>query len=496
MRRISADLGRTAGRNTRNYSFCVGGGRAYETLLAENQRHLEIARRECGFRYLRFHGLLHDDMGVYAEDRSGRPVYNWQYVDLLYDFILKIGMKPFVELSFMPSALASGTQTVFFWRGNVTMPKDPEKWSRLIEALARHWISRYGSGEVRTWLFEVWNEPNLNYFFASEKPFEDYMKLYEITAKALKRADPELKVGGPATAGCAWIPEFIEACRDRKLPLDFVSTHSYGVEGFVDEFGEDLQKLIPDEDSVASDVAATARKVKASPMPGLPVHFTEWNSSYSSRDNIHDSYHQAAFLLTRIKKAAAAVDSMSYWTFSDVFEEAGPGPSPFHGGFGLLNIQGLRKPAFFAYRFLNLLGDTMLECGDARALAAKDESGAQVLFWDYAIPDQKVSDQEYYVQDLPPKEAEPVGIRLEGLKPGRYFLELYGVGYRMNDVYTLYRELGAHGSLSPKETEYLDESCFGRPVLREWVEVGETGRFEYGRDMRENDVYLLRLIRA
>lgn len=496
MRTISADLSRAAGKNSRNYSFCVGGGRAYETLLAENQRHLEIAKRECGFRYLRFHGLLHDDMGVYSEDRNGGPVYNWQYVDLLYDFILKIGMKPFVELSFMPSALASGPQTVFFWRGNVTMPKDPEKWSRLIEALARHWIARYGRDEVRTWLFEVWNEPNLYGFFASEKPFEDYITLYEITAKALKRADPELRVGGPATAGCAWITEFIEACRNRKLPLDFISTHAYGVDGFVDEFGENLEKLTPDENSVSAEMADVRRKVKGSPMPDLPVHFTEWNSSYSSRDNIHDSYHQAAFLLTRIKKAGAAVDSMSYWTFSDIFEEAGPGPSPFHGGFGLLNIQGIRKPAFFAYRFLNMLGDTLLECADARSFAAKDGNGAQVLFWNYAIPDQKVSDQEYYVRDLPPKEAEPVGIRLGGLEPGRYLLELYGVGYRMNDVYTLYRGLGVHGSLSPKETEYLNENCSGRPVLKQWVEVGGNGIFEYNRDMRENDVYLLRLIKA
>lgn len=496
MRTIQANLNGTTSKNTRSYSFCVGGGRAYETLLAENQRHLEIARRECGFRYLRFHGLLHDDMGVYREDRNGNPVYSWQYIDLLFDYILKIGMKPFVELSFMPSALASGPETTFFWKGNVTAPKDPEKWSRLVESLTRHWISRYGAAEVRTWLFEVWNEPNLSGFFAAEKPFEDYMKLYETTAKAVKRADPELKVGGPATAGCNWITEFIDACRNRKLPLDFITTHTYGVDGFLDEFGENQEKLTPKEDSVSSDMIEVRRKVSASPMPDLPVHFTEWNSSYSSRDNIHDSYHQASFLLTRIKQAAASVDSMSYWTFSDIFEEAGPGPAPFHGGFGLLNIQGLRKPGFFAYRFLNLLGDTMLECGDAHALAAKDESGAQVLFWDYTIPDQKVSNQEYYVRDLPAEKAESVNVRLEGLKPGKYLLELYGVGYRMNDVYTLYRELGAQSSLSPNETEYLNESCSGRPLLQKWVEVGEGGQFEYERDMRENDVYLLKLRKA
>ena len=494
MRNINLSLQNTDGPNSRSYNFCVGGGRAYETLLAENQRHLKMAHDACGFRYLRVHGLLHDDMAVYHEDEKGNPYYNWQYIDLLFDAMLKIGVRPFVELSFMPRALASGSDTVFFWRGNTTMPRDLSRWGALIEALTRHFTERYGETEVEKWLFEVWNEPNLKAFFASSSPFEDYVRLYAETARAVKRVNPRYRVGGPATAGCAWIGEFIGACDRDRLPVDFISTHAYGVQGFLDEFGKNREQLIPDPNSVSGDMIRTREAIRKSPMPDLPLYFTEWSSSYSSRDNAHDSYHEAAFVTTRVKQAFRHVDAMSYWTFSDIFEEGGPGPRPFHGGFGLLNVTGLKKPAFFAFRYLNMLGGTLLRCDDPHTLCAKSGDGVQVLFWDYTIPKQTTSNQDYFVRDLPPAEVEKAVVSIGGMAPGLYCAELYGVGYRMNDVYTLCRELGPDGgSLSRGRQDYLERACSGTPLLTEPVRIGEDGRFSFSRAMRENDVYLLTL---
>ena len=495
MRKIETDLRKTDGENSRSYNFCVGGGRAYETLLAENQRHLAMVHDECGFRYLRFHGLLHDDMGVYQEDEAGVPYYNWQYIDLLFDAMLRIGVKPFVELSFLPGKLASGTSTVFFWRGNVTMPRDLAKWGALVEALTRHVTERYGEPEVKSWLFEVWNEPNLKVFFDSPAPFEDYMKLYAESARAVKRVSRSYRVGGPATAECAWVAEFIAACAERKLPVDFITTHTYGVEGCVDEFGKNREKLIPDRDSVSGSMLRARGVVRASAMPELPLCFTEWSSSYSSRDNAHDSYHEAAFVLTRVKQAFRSVDAMSYWTFSDIFEEGGPGPKPFHGGFGLLNETGLKKPAFFAFRCLNRLGGTLLSCGDRDTLCAKSETGVQVLFWDYTMPKQNTSNQEYFQNDLPAAPAPDAEIRISGMAPGQYRLELSGVGYRCNDVYTLYRELDTSRGLSRAQHAYLDSACSGAPLETKLVRVGEDGVFSYLRKMHQNDVFLLTLER-
>lgn len=474
-------------------NLCVGGGRAYETLLNENQRQLRTVHEECGFRYLRFHGLFHDDMGVYQETREGTPFYNWQYIDLLYDTMLRLGVRPFVELSFTPSKLASGNKTIFFWRGNVTMPKSLEKWEDLIRAFTQHVTERYGQEEVKKWFFEVWNEPNLYGFFASDTPFEDYLRLYEASARAIKSVCPQYRVGGPATAGCAWVPEFIRACANAHLPLDFITTHTYGVEGFVDEFGENLQRLIPDETSVSGDMRRVRQQIDQSCMPQLPLYFTEWSSSYSSRDNAHDSYHEAAFVLTRIKDAFRYVDGMSYWTFSDIFEEAGPGPAPFHGGFGLMNVKGLKKPAFFAYQFLHRLGDSLLSCDDRHSLCARDGCGVQVLFWDYTIPQQSEAEanQHYFVRDLPAKPVSDACIQVEGLEPGTYLLELFGVGYRMNDVYTLYHDLGCPADLTPVQEQYLRESCEGAPLLRQTVKID--GTFSFQREMHENDVYFLKL---
>ncbi len=298
------------------------------------------------------------------------------------------------------------------------------------------------------------------------------MKLYAETSQAIKRVSPKYQVGGPATAGCAWINEFIEACVKGRFPVDFITTHTYGVEGFVDEFGKNGLKLLPDKNSVSGDMIRTRAVIRKSSLPDLPLYFTEWSSSYSSRDNVHDSYHEASFVVTRIKQAFRDVDALSYWVFSDIFEEAGPGPKPFHGGFGLMNITGLKKPAFFAFQYLNRLGDTLLCCDDEDSLCTKSDDGAQVLFWDYTIPEQNSTNQVYFQNDLPAAPVEDASIHISGMTPGQYRLELYGVGYRMNDVYTLYRELDTASGLSKNQWDYLDQTCSGAPVLTELVNVG------------------------
>src|SRR5664279_971400 len=242
------------------FKECVGAGRANEGLRADWQQQLTYVKKECGFKYIRMHGLLTDDMGVYREDKNGNPEYNYQYIDVLYDYLLSIGIKPFVELGFMPSALASGSKTIFWWRGNVTPPKDYNKWGELMRNLALHFTERYGAEEVKTWYFEVWNEPNLDGFWAGTQ--EEYFKLYQYTVKAIKSVNPQYKVGGPATAGAAWVPEMINFCSKNNLPIDFISTHSYGVkQGFLDEHGNSGTVLSKDPMSVSGDVLQSRKEI-------------------------------------------------------------------------------------------------------------------------------------------------------------------------------------------------------------------------------------------
>src|ERR1035437_8743562 len=216
---ISTNYNKEKGLLNTMFKECIGAGRANEGLRADWQQQLAYVKKACDFKYIRMHGLLTDDMGVYKEDRHGNPEYNYQYIDALYDYLLSIGIKPFVELGFMPSALASGSQTIFWWRGNVTPPKDYNKWGELIKNLTQHFTERYGIDEVKTWYFEVWNEPNLSPGFWTGTQ-EEYFNLYQYSVKAIKSVNPQYKVGGPATAGAAWVPEMISYCSKNNLPMD------------------------------------------------------------------------------------------------------------------------------------------------------------------------------------------------------------------------------------------------------------------------------------
>lgn len=508
VRVIDADVANAAGPFNRMYNFCVGAGRANEGLRADWQRQLRRVHAECGFHYIRFHGLFCDDMGAYQEDKHGHAIYNWQYIDELFDFLESIGMKPFVELSFMPSALASGSHTIFWYKANVTPPKDYDKWEAFIAAFVRHVTERYGPEEVRKWYFEVWNEPNLVGFWMGTtdgKKYDkwapigraEYYKLYATTARAVKSVDPRYRVGGPATAGSGWIDETLAYCAQNKLPLDFVSTHSYAtMSGYLDENGHAGTVFSPDRDAITKEVKSVRDRMDRSPFAQAELHYTEWSSSYTPSDPIHDSYHSAAFILEKIHDIGTAANSMSYWTFTDIFEEAGPRTTPFHGGFGLLNYQDLAKPSYFAYKFLQRLGNTELKCADPAAFVCRDpHGGVQALFWDFTIthPGPSIIDQVYYLQDHPSKPKGTAELKLSGLAPGPYRLLAYKVGYRANDVQAAWRDLGSPSQLTRAQVATLRKSCSGAPSVNQQITVGADGHFSRDFPMRENDVWLVEL---
>jgi len=496
-RNISLDFNNEKGPMNSMFKECVGAGRANEGLRADWQQQLAFVKKACDFKYIRMHGLLTDDMGVYSEDRKGNPQYSFQYIDVLYDYLESIGMKPFVELGFMPSALASGKQTIFWWRGNVTPPKDYNKWADLIKNLVQHFTERYGADEVKTWYFEVWNEPNLSPGFWSGTK-DDYFKLYEYTVKAIKSVNKDYRVGGPATAGAAWVPDMIQFCTKNNLPIDFISTHSYGVnQGFLDEYGNSGTVLSKNPMSVSGDVLNSRKQIENSPMKNLELHYTEWSSSYTPADPIHDSYHEAAYVLEKLKQVGTAANSMSYWVFTDIFEEPGPRFTPFHGGFGLLNLQGIPKPAFYAYDFLNKLGNTELANTDSRSWATKDAKGdVQVLLWNftYTLPDS-TNNQAYYVRDLPSKQKGKVNVSVSNIPEGTYALEIYQTGYHVNDAYTTYFEMGKPTQLTKSQVEEIKKINNGSPVSTEIVKVKANEPFTKELNLRENDVFLLNLVK-
>ncbi|MEO6522492.1 MAG: glycoside hydrolase [Mucilaginibacter sp.] len=495
VRLISADMNKPAGPLKTVFNECVGAGRANEGLRADWQQQLAMTKKECGFRYIRFHGILSDDMGVYQEDSHGQPIYNWQYVDQLYDFLLSIKVKPFIELSFMPNALKSTDQTIFWWKGNVSQPSSYKKWAELIKQMVKHLEARYGRKEVALWYFEVWNEPNLTHFFAGTQ--SDYFNLYKITTEAIKEVFSGYRVGGPATAGSKWITELITYCADNHVPIDFIATHEYGVDGLgLDVAGTKLVRLRDDPDNIIKKVAMIKDKISKSVYPKLELHMTEWNSSWAPKDPFHQTYQQAAYVLNTIKGTEGLANSMSYWTFTDIFEEGGPVLYPFSGSFGLINFQGIKKPVYDAYKYLNELSPIELKNTDKSSWVCRSSKGdAQILFWDFSQADQgKAPDQEYYRNILPPKPGGKVVVNLKNIPNGKYRLVVNQTGYQHNDVYTSYLRMGTPEQLSVEQVIRLKHAGNGLPIVDKEIIISNH-EFSTNYTMNQNDVYFIKLIR-
>ena len=294
-RHIELDVARAAKPLDRFFELSVGSDFPGTLIREDSQAQLRTAVDELGFRYVRFHAIFHDVLGTVRLE-SGKTVYDWTKIDQLYDGLLARRIRPFVELGFTPEAMKTSENKIFYWQGNTSHPS-PEKWKDLVEGFIRHIEQRYGRDEVRTWFFEVWNEPNLSGFWEGADR-KAYFELYDLTANTIKAVDPNLRVGGPSTAGADWVPEFLDHVAQSKAAVDFVTTHTYGVDGgFLDENGKDDNKLSASPDAVVGDVRRARRQIAASKYPDLPLYFTEWSTSYNPRDPVHDSYISAPYSL-------------------------------------------------------------------------------------------------------------------------------------------------------------------------------------------------------
>jgi xylan 1,4-beta-xylosidase len=492
---LTVDAAHILGPHSQTPLNTVGAGRANEGLRADWQEQLSTVQREIGFHYIRFHGIFHDDMGVYKEDSHGNPIISFQYVDTLYDALLARHIRPFVELSFMPSALASGPQTVFWWKGNITPPKDLAKWNDLMRAFVTHLQSRYGADEVNHWYFEVWNEPDLhNGFFTGSQA--DYFNLYRNTVDAIRSVCPHCRVGGPATAS-GWEADWLSFIAKNHVPADFLSTHTYGVvQGSFDADGHAGTVLDTSPDSIVGRVRGSRERIDASATPHLELHYTEWSSSYTAADPIHDQYIEAPFILEKLRATSPLAQSMSYWTFTDIFEENGPPTRPFHGGFGLINFQGIRKPAYFAYKFLAQLGPNDIANTDAAHSWAttKPDGSIQVLFWNYTAiaPPAGSDNQVFYKLEQPAQPAPITHLAVDHVANGRYQLSVYRTGYEHNDAYTAYLHMGSPTNLSPAQVEALNKTAGGAATETRAVTISN-GHFDEAFTMQQNDTVLVTL---
>jgi xylan 1,4-beta-xylosidase len=422
------------------WEHTVGSDHAPVALRADWQRQLQQCHDELGFRYVRFHGLLSDDMRTLVRENN-KLRYSFFNADQVFDFLLSIGMKPFVELSFMPTAIASGSRTVFNYKANVTPPKDYKQWATLINRLAAHCVQRYGLQEVSEWFFEVWNEPNLKSFWTGTQ--RDYFKLYRYTAEAIKEVDASLRVGGPATARSEWIDDFVAFCERNEVPADFISTHQYPTDGLEREGNTELQ-LFKSQRGIMRERAQDTRRYAGT----RPVYYTEWNSSANSRDPLHDEPYAAAFAVSTILETKGLVEGYSFWTFSDIFEEHGFESLPFHGGFGLLTVHGIAKPTYRAFELLHHLGDRqslvdgLHETVDCSVIWK--DSSATIVLTNHTTPGHSI-------------ETEEVEITLSNAREPRA-AHIWRIDADHANPKRVWEAMGRPEYLQPKEVEQLQEA--------------------------------------
>ncbi|MDP9159854.1 MAG: glycosyl hydrolase family 39 [Acidobacteriota bacterium] len=368
------------------WEHMFGSGRAVLSLRESYRSDLRDVKKITDVQYIRFHGILMDELQVYDEDEKGNVVYNFSYIDQIYDGLLQNGVRPFVELSFMPKKLASKNNLHAFWyKQNVSPPKDWDRWDDLIFQFTKHLVDRYGVKEVSSWYFEVWNEPNID-FWAGDPKQASYWELYDHTVKAVKRANESLRVGGPSTAQASWVDALIKHCKENNVPLDFVSTHVYGNDSSPDVFG--THEVIARDKFVCRAVKKVHDQIQASDRPTIPLIWSEFNASFFNEPAVTDSTYMGPWMADTIRQCDGLVNEMSYWTFSDVFEEQGVVKRPFYGGFGLIAAGDIPKPAFNTFKVLHFLGDTRIELNSDSALVTQRKNGTLVIaLWNLVAPE-------------------------------------------------------------------------------------------------------------
>ncbi|MGA9240372.1 MAG: glycosyl hydrolase family 39 [Silvibacterium sp.] len=444
-----------------------GSGRAILSLRESYRKDLETVKNATGFQYVRFHGILMDEVGLYDPDRiiknpglaaeavNAQSRYNFMYIDQIYDGLLKRGVKPFVELSFMPRKLAADPNALhpFFYHPIVSPPKDYELWDDMIRALATHLVGRYGIDEVSTWKFEVWNEPNLDFWGGTPKQ-STYWELYDHTARAIKAVSPRLQVGGPATAQAAWVPEFLAHVHENKVPVDFVSTHVYGNDTAPNVLG--TNEDVPRDQMVYQAVKKVHDQIASSPLPHLPLIFSEYGASYSNEPNVTDSPFMGPWFANTIRQCDGLVEDMAYWTFSDVFEEQGVARSSFYGGFGIIAPNSIPKASLNALTILHKLGNRRIAIDSESALATELPDGnLAIALWNYAPPGG--TGPNYTPQPTLPGAPRTFVIQLEHFNAASAST-LYRVDSKHGNSLALFDQMGRPEDLSADQIASLQKA--------------------------------------
>lgn len=382
---LMIDMARPVIRLHHSERAIIGISRAEELLYEPVQRMLMEAQKQIGFRYVKMHSILDDSMMVYSE-YGGIPHYNFLLVDRVFDFLKSIGLKPYVQLSFMPKDMAKlPNKTTFFAHAITSPPEDPRKWNQLISRFVTHLIERYGMEEVLTWPFGVWNEPfTASNFFGFDQQ-QEYYNLYSDSYSTIKKIDQRFQVGGPShlsahNKGDDSLYDFLEWTRRNNCIPDFLDVHYYDTDFsqvFLNEDGIKVSSRLSSSVTSFSDYSERIHRELAEHGFGeIPIYLTEWNSTTSHRDLLSDTCFKSSYIIKNIMETMDRFQAIGYWLLTDLHKESQLNDKLFHGGLGMYSVNGIQKPAYHAFRLLSMLGEDLIEKGDGYCVT---RSGSKIV---------------------------------------------------------------------------------------------------------------------
>lgn len=455
-------------------------GKAKECLYTDVQAQLNLVKKATNFEYLRFHGLFDDEMMIYGENELGEPEFNFLYTDKLFDFLQGIDVKPFVELGFMPGELAENQdETVFYKKSIISKPKNMEKWKLLIKNFIIHNEDRFGIDEVQQWYFEVWNEPDFYVFWRGT--FEDYCLLYKNTYQTIKGLNPAYKVGGPSVNNIDYFQGFLDFCMNENCIPDFITFHCYSHDEIdinkkkkLSEDGSfEFGYISRDENFLKNKILKLKQILAEKQMEEVEIHLTEWNSTAFHRDLTNDTSFKAAFIVKNLLENMDTIGSFGYWTASDLIEEQRAAIPAFHGGLGLISNKSIPKPAYYAYEFLGKLGDEMIAAGEGY-FVTKSPKGYQLILYHYCHFDMLYCMNQHANIDIKDRynvflDRDDIQLKLilSGLEKGTYKVKMHRLNRENGSAFDKWVEMGAPGSLSPEDINYLKFSSVPKKHISE-----------------------------
>lgn len=443
-------------------------GRAYDCMRGDLQEQIHLAKKELGIEYLRFHGIFSDEMRVATRNKGGKLDFYWQYVDIVLDFLINIGIRPFIDFTFMPTILSSKDTTVFWYQGNISKPKDIEEWKELVHHFTTHCINRYGIIEVRKWYFEIWNEPD--YMWAGTK--KDFYELYRSTVHILRSIDDKLKIAGPSVLSpirenSSFANGFVDFVNKENLPLDAFVYHIYGENDYALQQGSIISRLGDKQhfSDCINEFGKIASKLK---VPVKEIFITEYNISTIHNNFLLDTMFAATHMLYNFLKNHSKVNGIATWTLSDIFEEDSELKGPFYGGFGMMTVEGIRKPTWYAQWFLSLLGDEIISQGEDYIITRKEED-IQILAFNYVFYDKLYIagdrsllkyDSRYNVFEY--QKDINYNFTINNID-GIYEKRVYNLDREHGSAYDIFERMGSPEVFSREDAEYI--KCKARPQM-------------------------------